>query len=73
MPPAPSRRTEPAPYLLGAISPLENALIQRAAELDNAADTVEASQGGSAHEAVALTRFMASEFRALAGELHYWQ
>jgi len=57
------RRTEPRRFLDASLVPLENALLERAGELDVQFDS------GPEKEVAA---FVAHEFRALAKEMHHW-
>ena len=72
----PPRRTTPAPHLLPQVVPVEKALLARAEAIEADADLLEAQAqklgpGMPPLDAIAC-RVVATEFRALADELHYW-
>lgn len=70
---APKRRTVRNTHLNAAAVPVEQALLERAAELDNQAEALMDDLGTPTQELGAgIRRIMAAEFRALADELHYW-
>lgn len=71
----PTRRTDlqRVKHLDAHIQPVEDALLARAAILDErAAAAPENPELGISPEDARLLRGVASEFRALADELHYW-
>jgi hypothetical protein len=68
----PQRLVQPVPHLLPQAASVEKALLERARVLEEDANEVAV---GSRRPAVdlAVARYVAREFRALAAELHHWQ
>ena len=62
----PKRREVRRPHLDAAVVPVERALLARA----EAIERQEVAKGGDLPSSVGL--FLATEFRALAEELHFW-
>lgn len=73
MAPEPQRRQQRKTHLDASVVPVERALIARAGELDKQAEALMSDLGTPTQELGAgIRRILASEFRSLAEELHYW-
>lgn len=69
----PKRRDQRRTHLDASAVPVERALLARAAVLDDRAGTASGQpQLGIGPDDARLLHGVASEFRALAEELHYW-
>lgn len=69
---APLRRTVRLAHLGAHIVPVEQALLIRAAQLEDEAADPQPTPAGQPDRTPGVLAIIADEFRALAGELHYW-